>query len=171
MQYSALPGWFAYETLYDYAISRASDKGKLVEVGCWFGRGLVYLAKQAKSRDLVGEKTLSVYGVLSYTGAPALMDNLVQCGVYRDVTVLPMHSADAVKLFDDKSLSFVFLDHTITKRQLIADIQLWLTKVGPGGMLAGAHYRHQGVKSAVTEVFGCGDHTCQVCPECWETQL
>lgn len=170
MQYSALPGWFAYERLYDHAISVSPNDGKLVEVGCWFGRGLVYLAQAAKSVRLT-DKELKVYGVIEPThSVPMLLDNLNQCdlNLSYDVTVLPMWSADGAKFFDNKSLSFVFLDRTIKYSALLADIELWSKKIAPGGILAGAHYADKRVAAAIAAVFNIDcNYDCPVCPSCW----
>ena len=55
-------------------------------------------------------------------------------------TVIKSYSADAVKLFDDNSLDFVFLDGNHSYDYVLEDINLWSKKVKHGGIISGHDY-------------------------------
>jgi predicted O-methyltransferase YrrM len=57
---------------------------------------------------------------------------------------------DAVKTYADESLDFVFIDGSHDYESVCKDIDAWLPKVKPFGILAGHDYRHyEGVRRAV----------------------
>ena len=65
-------------------------------------------------------------------------------------------SVDAAKRFADKSVDFVFIDADHSAKAVYEDLQAWVPKVRPGGVLAGHDYgshRHYGVKPAVDFFF------------------
>ena len=65
-------------------------------------------------------------------------------------------SANAVGLFDDESLDFVFIDGAHTYEGCKLDIELWTPKVKIGGFVTGHDYRADlfpGVIKAVDEIF------------------
>ena len=75
--------------------------------------------------------------------------------------VIRDYSINAVKRFEDNSLDFVYLDARHAYEYVKEDIQLWLPKVKPGGILAGHDYVDGdiggcdfGVKTAVHELLG-----------------
>ena len=49
--FNEIPGWFAYEELYDKMVDMASDNCVFVEVGAWFGKSTNHLAKQLNAND------------------------------------------------------------------------------------------------------------------------
>ena len=69
-----------------------------------------------------------------------------------------MMSEQAAKLVPDKSLFFVFIDGNHQYEYAKLDIQLWLPKIKPGGLLAGHDYANKpysiGVVKAVDELLG-----------------
>jgi hypothetical protein len=69
--------------------------------------------------------------------------------------------SDAIRLVDDGSLSFVYLDARHAEADVAEDLALWEPKVQPGGVVAGHDYFDGvipagdfGVKSAVDSYFG-----------------
>jgi hypothetical protein len=65
-----------------------------------------------------------------------------------------MSSKKAVKLFDDNSLDFVYIDGLHTCEGVKEDIELWLPKIKKGGFIGGHDYKnkhHPGVQPAVDE--------------------
>jgi predicted O-methyltransferase YrrM len=67
-------------------------------------------------------------------------------------------SLDAVNLFSDQSLDFVFIDASHEYEDVKNDINAWFPKVKVGGVLAGHDYYENndfapGVKMAVNEIF------------------
>jgi len=151
MNYSAIPGWFQWEALYDNIVAKAPKKSVFVEVGCWYGRGLVYLAKLIQNANYLG-KDFTLYGVDTRRQSQ-LIDNLTQCKVLETVTLLPMHSTSAAQFLSDQKLHFVFLDRTIAYSHTVSDIEIWRERIEPGGILAGSNFNLKRVKEAVNRVF------------------
>jgi hypothetical protein len=76
-------------------------------------------------------------------------------------TILRKVSAEAVKLVDDRSLDFVFLDGDHSYEAVKNDIQAWTPKIRKGGILCGHDYRASGdkwegygVQRAIHELIG-----------------
>jgi hypothetical protein len=78
------------------------------------------------------------------------------------ITKLKMPSVVAARRIPDKSLDCVFIDADHSYLAVVADIDAWLPKVRPGGILSGHDYnntakygnRFKGVDRAVDERFG-----------------
>jgi hypothetical protein len=72
-----------------------------------------------------------------------------------DLTPIQMFSVQASKLYNDKSLDFVFLDADHKYETIKADIQHWLPKIKPGGIIGGHDYSQSfpGIPKAVNEFF------------------
>lgn len=78
------------------------------------------------------------------------------------VTKMKMTSAEASEQIEDASLDLVFIDADHSYEAVKRDIELWLPKVKPGGILAGHDFdntekygdRFKGVDRAVKERFG-----------------
>lgn len=56
-------------------------------------------------------------------------------------TLLRSTSMDAVSLFEDNSLDFVFVDGNHSYDYVLEDITEWYKKVKPGGIIAGHDYK------------------------------
>lgn len=86
-------------------------------------------------------------------------------------------SAGSARQFADSSVDFVFLDADHTYQAIRRDIDAWLPKVRPGGIIAGHDYNHpwNGVITAVNETFG--DLVMPIVSDdnpnffCWKVQL
>ena len=59
MTWDEIDGWFTFAAAYDVAVAEAPAGSTLVEVGCWHGKSLSYLARKAREAD----KGLRVIGV------------------------------------------------------------------------------------------------------------
>lgn len=70
-----------------------------------------------------------------------------------------MGSAEAVRLFRDRSLDFVYIDALHTYEGVKSDIALWHSKIREGGFIGGHDYDSSfpGVIRAVDEAFGSPD--------------
>lgn len=69
---------------------------------------------------------------------------------------LKMTSAEGADLIPDQSLDFVYIDAAHDYRNVAIDIDAWLPKVKPGGMIGGHDYNHKkypGLVQAVNERF------------------
>lgn len=66
------------------------------------------------------------------------------------------YSDSAVTLFEDKSIDFVFIDGSHDYTSVVKDINNYLPKVAPGGVIGGHDYnlRFFGVVNAVNDTLG-----------------
>jgi hypothetical protein len=80
---------------------------------------------------------------------------------YPNVVKIKATSNDAVDLFDDGSLDFVYIDAIHTYEVVRRSIELWEPKVKMNGVIAGHDYSDiwPGVMQAVNEVYGAPDQT------------
>lgn len=74
-------------------------------------------------------------GVFLITNVVVFDANLAP--VLEHLVVHEMTSVEAAELFDDKSVSFVFIDAAHDYESVRADILAWLPKLKPGGWMAG----------------------------------
>ena len=160
-----VPGYFDFADVYSFMAQSLKRGSKVVEVGSYFGKSVVYLALQSSlfSRDLDiyavdtfgGEGELKdVTEKLAHIGYPLrkLYDNVLRMfGVEDKITTLEMRSVEAASLFEDGSLAFVFLDADHAYSSVVADIRAWLPKVSFGGILAGHDFTFDDVGKAVSE--------------------
>lgn len=151
-----------------------------VEVGTWFGDTAKMIC------DAVDAKNSSalLYCVDTWEGSPgdwtSAMANSVgsdeifaqfseNCKSYLELGCISPHrlsSLEAAPAMQDGSLDFVFIDANHEYEHVKADIEAWLPKVRPGGVLCGHDYSDgplpggdgevwfPGVKKAVDEKFG-----------------
>lgn len=147
--------WFTYHNLYQNVVKEFSSGSKFVEVGCWKGRSSCFLAVEIANSG----KNIDFYCVDIWED---LYDNFIENmkPVENYYFPLKISSKDASKKFKDKSLDFVFLDISVDYEDVKRDIETWLPKVKPGGILAGHNYYPDGmidwfpdVKKAVREKF------------------
>lgn len=87
--------------------------------------------------------------------------------------ILRMFSLDAVKLFADGQLDFVYLDGNHAAESIRADLRAWWPKIRKGGVLGGHDFyeRHDdwhecGVKTAVEEFVAERSMNLVLTPEC-----
>lgn len=72
-------------------------------------------------------------------------------------------SLEAAKAFSKSSIDFCFIDAGHSYDAVKSDIEAWISKIRPGGIISGDDYdwRNDGVKNAVTEIFGNDVHLIQ----------
>jgi hypothetical protein len=155
-------GFFDFQALYDAAAARVRAGGTLVEVGCYYGRSLLYLGARAAPR---GQRVVGVdrgLAVLPNMERPRLNGarlaaNVERAGLVGTVRLMTMDSAEAAALFPDAGLDFVFIDADHHADAVRRDLAAWWPKVAPGGVLAGHDYESVNcpeVKPAVDGFFG-----------------
>lgn len=172
--WESLPGWFDYAAVYDRAIQEAANFDTCVEIGVGFGRSLAYLASKA----IEATKKTRIFGVDPFyddwdTDRPTWGANHAPMaralgGPYNAVSAL-MHehapveleyvhllrcrSTMASRMFDDRTLFFVFVDGSHHYEDVAADLAAWEPKIRAGGIFAGHDHTEsfQGVTRAVAE--------------------
>lgn len=165
--YQNLPGWAAFGELYIAMVEKAPQEAQFVEVGSWLGR----------SAALMGVEILNSGKAINFVcvdpwqdGGPDLKDtkyfkDLKVQNVYSTflrniepvrhvITPLRMNSLDAAAKFADGEIDFLMLDGDHSYEAISADIEAWLPKMKPGGVMAGDDYLWPGVTKAADEQFG-----------------
>lgn len=152
-----VPGWFSWPDIYDAAVARAPLSGaKFVELGVWCGRSATYMATKIKESG----KSIQFDAVENFSRSFSLTERMTrafigQTGLQDYINLRVMHQMEAVSLYDDASLDFVFVDSDHSYEGTRDALAAYLPKVKPGGMLAGDDYspkRFPWVVSAVDEV-------------------
>lgn len=171
MTWDEIPGWTNFEDVYDAAIEEAKDGAVFVEVGVWLGRSAAYMATKIKESG----KNIRFFAVDNFEGSPeqeihapivrallargmtleqACRKNLTDCDLDGLVRVVVEDSYVAADGFANESVDFCMVDTTHEYRFVKRDIESWLPKIKPGGVLAGDDLDEPGVRKAVKEVLG-----------------
>ncbi len=155
-------GWFTAGDIaaYQALASELPNKGVVVEIGVWQGRSLCSVASQIK------EKNLTVYAVDTFEGTPGVQvvhnaegklqqifeENLEHFNIRPHVTILRNTSEVAAQSFTEFA-DLIFIDGEHSEEQVIKDIQSWLPRLAPDGVLAGHDYSFVGtfVQKALPE--------------------
>lgn len=150
----------------------ASDGGRFVEVGSWYGRSTAFMAVQivnsGKKIELIavdtwkGSEEHRLGGmsedpniVVSGDILPIFKRNMLPLeGVY-NVKTVQATSVEAAIQCSDRTFDFVFIDAAHDYDNVIADIRAWWPKVKVGGWIGGHDYSADwpGVVRAVSEFF------------------
>jgi len=130
----------------------AKEMDSIVELGCWFGRsthalltncrGIVY-AIDPWSPSYIGPRAQEV--------RKGFFENTKD---FKNLVIMEMESAKAVKAFADKSVDMVFVDADHSQKSVIQDNALWLPKARK--IICGHDYnpeKHSGVVQAVDKCY------------------
>jgi hypothetical protein len=170
--WETIPGWFTYQHWYERIAQEAPPGSTLVELGVFCGKGLAYLAEKTR------HKGCKIIGVDTFLGSPEFQTvfttsgtpfselprgylaqecirQLSGTGYLNDVTLIVSDSANAAKLFADRSVWSVFVDAGHDADSVELDVRAWWPKVVPGGYLAGDDWGDEfpGVQEGVQRVF------------------
>lgn len=132
------------------------DGAKIVEVGSYHGRSLIFLAE---AFAILGKNQVKIWAVDPWAWKPgdwpAILHNLSQHARPSALRLIHLVRADSVSasgMFDDGELTMAFLDGEHRDPHPRQDIEQWLPKVKQGGLLAGHDYGDEtwpDVKTAV----------------------
>lgn len=150
---STIPGWFtpecgeAYRRTARRAAALAGGKAVLVEVGCWRGRSLSFLA------DLVLSGEVEAHAVDTWKGNVDPRDpthgrdvyedfraNMARLGVGDILRVRREPSVVAAGAFAPGSCDVVMIDASHDYESVRADLRAWWPRVRAGGVLMGHDY-------------------------------
>lgn len=160
LQFSNIDGWYNYSNFYKAMVDRVDDDAHFVEVGVWKGQSaagmceLIYKSGKRIKFDAIdwfrgSQEHENMVGVFPES-LPVeerenwlyqhCLDNLkpgIDLGL---VNVIKANSLDAVKMYEDNSLDFVFLDASHEYEDLLPELDLWWNKLKPGGVFGGHDY-------------------------------
>jgi Methyltransferase domain len=154
---------------YQVMADRLPVDAQCVELGVCYGRSLLFLAAELYGRK---KHLARVWGVDTWGDPPATqagggpsvsfrecLQALLIHAQYGELDMVHLVRADsgqAARLMDAASLDLVFIDADHTYEAVRRDIHAWVTRIKPGGTLAGHDYGEHcpGVIQAVDEAFG-----------------
>jgi predicted O-methyltransferase YrrM len=166
--YQSIEGWFNMETQYLELLNHCPEGGTFVELGCFKGKSTSFIVTEIINQG----RKVNFTTIDSFEGHTNSTDsNEVQA--YKGITniekdfILNMGkllkhcqykkclSHDGAQYFADGSVDILFIDAGHSKEAVMRDIESWLPKMKPNGIIAGHDYTAwAGVKKAVDEKFG-----------------
>lgn len=146
------------ELNFNLGVEVGVDKGEYSEILCKANPNLKlfgvdpYVLKAYEKE--INPKDAGIYGTQegfegNYEKATARL------APYKNYRLVRSYSMDALKLFEDESLDFVYIDANHDFLNFIQDLHFWLKKVKPGGIMSGHDYanfsyrKHNHVKRAL----------------------
>lgn len=168
----AIHGWMSPVELL-WLAEQAACATNLVEIGSWCGRSARALAENTQGRltcvDMWSADTDSATapefekGITEHDGNlewtwDEFRFNMIGLG---NVGAIRLPSVEAVKIVPpEMTFDFIFIDGAHDYESVKADLDAWLPKLSPGGMIAGHDYDHgwPGVVNAVDEWFPVTGH-------------
>jgi SAM-dependent methyltransferase len=143
-------GWFDYEDFYRELAAKLPAWGKFVEVGCWMGKSIAFMAEVLKTL----KKSAALHVVDTFTGAPA---NETQA------EMLEVHGGSVETIFRENMKALGI--HCVTYGETLADpdkefasrfgAAQWLMVHREKSDLAAAHFADESLDA----VFIDGDHS------------
>lgn len=162
---SDLPtGWCEGDSFafFDRMVEEAPSPAIFVEVGVALGRSAVYMARQIlRSRKAIAFYVVDPWEEDWYSAACppflAFVESVRKFPVELPILrPLRLPSVRAARIFDDRSVRFIFIDGGHDQASVAADLAVWTPKICPGGVISGHDYHsgdHPGVTRAVDEFF------------------
>jgi hypothetical protein len=169
--YEHIDGWFNFKEIYDKALAGCNDGAVFVEVGSWYGRSAAYMAVEIVN----SRKHIDFYCVDTWTGSgdlpwmaahlapkggsalPYFQENMRSGGVLDRIKIIPRASVSAAELFPNDSIDFVMIDGAHDYASVRDDVRAWITKVKPGGVIAGDDADWPGVLIGAHETIPCSE--------------
>ena len=166
--YQSIEGWFNMEAQYLELLNHCPDGGTFVELGCFKGKSTSFIVTEILNQN----RKVNFTTIDSFEGSTNSSDaNEVQA--YNGITniekdfILNMGkllkkcqykkclSHEGADYFEDGSVDILFVDAGHSYEAVKQDIEAWLPKMKPNGIIAGHDYTAwAGVKKAVDEKFG-----------------
>lgn len=163
--YQTIPGWvegidLVYKAIIDSCL-HINEPLHFVEVGSWKGKSASFMTVEIINSGknirfdcvdtwLGSPENANDQDVINNTLFSSFLNNMSPVSNYYNAVRLS--SLEASKLYDDKSLDFVFIDANHSYEEVKKDILAWKEKIKPGGILAGHDF--SAVEAAVVECFG-----------------
>jgi hypothetical protein len=167
-EFNEIPGWFAYEDLYNEMVENAKGGETFVEVGAWLGKSTNHLATKIKEsgKDIkftavdtwkgTEDEELHQNIVNAYSGDIfyEFIDNTVLSNNFGTFDTIKDTSHNAANQFQNNSIDFIMIDAGHSYEDVKDDIHFWYNKVKPGGIISGDDYGvFTGVNQAADEFF------------------
>jgi hypothetical protein len=151
-----IQGWMNDADL-SWLFNTAREMDSVAEIGSWKGRSTHALLSGCKGTVYAVDHFLGSSGERETIHREAetrdiYKDFMKNVGSFKNLQVLKMDSAEAVKQFEDNSVDMVFIDAGHTYEEVLSDIKRWLPKAKK--IICGHDRLYLQVQRAVREVFG-----------------
>src|ERR1700756_2143001 len=154
------PGWFEARDaeFYNEIYNRLPEEARTAEIGTYRARSLCSIAQGLKRRGTIQVLAIDNYEPMEEDPDPnryeAVCAALKRFEIERYVRLIPKDSLEAATHIPDGTLDFVFLDGNHEYANVKREIETYLPKLKPGGLMGGHDYYDQpGVRRAVNEKF------------------
>jgi predicted O-methyltransferase YrrM len=159
-------GYCNFVDIYQNVINQATPDSTFVEIGTMAGLSTAWMTFFiAQSRkpinfysidplpDVDGDDSFNLYGQeFDVSMYKLFIRNMKSLRLLSLVNHLRIKSIEAVGLFDDESVDFLFLDGDHSTEAVVADLEAWLPKMKKTSLVAGHDYDWKTVKDAVHQV-------------------
>lgn len=146
--HQTISGWCAVEQfkLYQKMVEEATDGSHFVEIGTWKGKSTSFMGVEiANSGKKIKFDCIDTFkGSVEHQYDPSivngtLFDEFKQNTKPIEPYINPIvsDSVEAAKNYEDGSVDFIFLDGDHSYEGLCKDLEAWLPKLKPGGVIAG----------------------------------
>jgi hypothetical protein len=183
--FEKIQGFFDFQNVYLEALSEVKSSAHFVEIGSWYGRSAAFMAVEIinSGKAIKFDAIYTWEGTTPRQGSETTDPNLLKYGtmypnflmnvrpVLHAVTPIKLPSLEAVKLYDDRSLDFVFIDAAHDYDNVKKDIIAWKPKVKLGGILAGHDYNKDNSPGLVRAVNECLPNVEFVAPTSWRIRV
>lgn len=160
--FEEIQGWHSDEMyqLFDIVFPLLEDNASLVNVGTYKGKTLSLMLDYVKNFNIKSNIfTVDTWVDILYGDDGQDIKNIFLENLSDNsdrFTLLELNTCDASTLFFDSSLDFVFLDTSHTFDHVYSEIECWMPKIKPGGILSGHDYHwgqvRDGVNGLIKEV-------------------
>lgn len=186
--YQSIEGWFNMEDQYLELLNHCPEGGTFVELGCFKGKSTSFIVTEIINQNRkVNFTTIDSFEghtnssdtneVQAYNGIDNIFNSFVSntqhIADFIDKNKLSIDKFSLIKSlsheganwFKDGSVDILFVDAGHSYEAVKKDIEAWLPKMKPNGIIAGHDYHSwEGVKKAVDEKFGTPH---KVDNDCW----
>jgi len=178
-------GWFTFPELYKAVANHYPDESHFVEIGVWKGKSAAFMAVELVNQN----KNIKFDCIDTWDGSEEHLDptsghyepKLVEdkdylynhfleniAPVKHIINPIRKASLDAVSLYKDESLDFIFIDAAHDYENVMKDIKAWYPKTKlTTGIIAGHDISHGPIRQAVSEFFGNLNLKIQESEDCW----
>lgn len=162
--WSFIPGFFNYFEFYQVMAAQMKDGDVAVELGCWMGRSIIFLSQELKRLGKTKCRIIAVDTFKGETEQPeqleivsrnggsirkAFESNIARCEVADMIEIIEGDSAGSAIHIADRSVTFCFVDAAHDEKSVARDLDAWMPKIRPGGIIAGHDAQWEGVQKAV----------------------
>lgn len=164
-KYYEIPGWFNGHEEYDKAVDYCPQNGKILEIGCFYGRSTTYMCT-----NIVNTKRtdIKVYALDTFQGSSEhayMRDFVGKDGTFYEATkshVQPFidmgfleliksrsDNPETIKRFEDNYFDVIIVDGAHEYEAVLDDIENWWSKLKDDGVMIFDDMYMQSVAQAV----------------------